>query len=257
MNFLLQCVRARHLKREADIVSTCLPAAGNACRYLYFHERILAKFSGDPTFALPYWNWDNQATTSPLPNTIPAVFLDPAKYPTLNRGIRDLTHLPPNLVDFTRGTVSQSTPDKLREANTAALYANIVSAATTPSLFFGSKYVAGDNINDTSKGISGGTVESLPHGPVHAWTGGKGGAGEDMGNFYSAGRDPTFYCHHSNVDRIWSVWKTLPGKARRDFDDPDYLNATFLLYDENAQLVRMHAFLPVCFVDCPEHHPAS
>ncbi|WP_423787665.1 tyrosinase family protein [Klebsiella pneumoniae] len=27
-----------------------------------------------------------------------------------------------------------------------------------------------------------------------------------MGHFYSAGLDPVFFCHHSNVDRMWSEW---------------------------------------------------
>ena len=27
--------------------------------YLYFYEKILGKMIDDPTFALPFWNWDN------------------------------------------------------------------------------------------------------------------------------------------------------------------------------------------------------
>ncbi|KAJ6886721.1 polyphenol oxidase [Populus alba x Populus x berolinensis] len=59
-----------------------------------------------------------------------------------------------------------------------------------------------------------------------------------MGNFYSAARDPIFFCHHSNVDRMWTIWKTIPGGLRRDIRDPDWLNSEFLFYNENAELVR-------------------
>ncbi|KAL2931949.1 Polyphenol oxidase chloroplastic [Bienertia sinuspersici] len=59
-----------------------------------------------------------------------------------------------------------------------------------------------------------------------------------MGNFYSAARDPIFYAHHANVDRMWSIWKTL-GDNRQDFTDTDWLNASFIFYDENAQAVRV------------------
>ncbi|MES6669708.1 DUF_B2219 domain-containing protein, partial [Cutibacterium acnes] len=57
-----------------------------------------------------------------------------------------------------------------------------------------------------------------------------------MGVFYSAARDPIFFAHHANIDRIWAVWRSL---GRKDFADPDWLNASFLFYDENAQLVRV------------------
>lgn len=39
--------------------------------YLYFHERILGQLIGDPTFTLPFWNWDSAAGRA-----IPAPFLD-------------------------------------------------------------------------------------------------------------------------------------------------------------------------------------
>ncbi|PIN14146.1 Catechol oxidase [Handroanthus impetiginosus] len=35
--------------------------------YLYFYERILGKLIGDPTFALPFWNWDNPKCHAPSP----------------------------------------------------------------------------------------------------------------------------------------------------------------------------------------------
>uniref|UniRef100_A0A6V7QYJ0 Tyrosinase copper-binding domain-containing protein n=1 Tax=Ananas comosus var. bracteatus TaxID=296719 RepID=A0A6V7QYJ0_ANACO len=59
-----------------------------------------------------------------------------------------------------------------------------------------------------------------------------------MGAFYSAGRDPIFFAHHGNIDRLWYLWRGL-GSTHQDFTDPDWLNSTFLFYDENAQLVRV------------------
>ncbi|KAK7401434.1 hypothetical protein VNO78_12917 [Psophocarpus tetragonolobus] len=59
-----------------------------------------------------------------------------------------------------------------------------------------------------------------------------------MGTLYSAARDPIFYSHHGNIDRLWSIWKTLGGK-RKDLTDPDWLDSGFLFYDENKNLVRV------------------
>ncbi|KAJ6966310.1 hypothetical protein NC652_004007 [Populus alba x Populus x berolinensis] len=60
-----------------------------------------------------------------------------------------------------------------------------------------------------------------------------------MGVFYAAARDPIFFAHHGNIDRLWEVWKKLPGGKRENFTDPDWLDAAFLFYDENANLVRV------------------
>ncbi|EXB55813.1 Polyphenol oxidase [Morus notabilis] len=60
-----------------------------------------------------------------------------------------------------------------------------------------------------------------------------------MGVLYSAGRDPIFFAH-PNVDRMWSIWKTLDGRKRQDITDSDFLDAGFLFYDENARLVRVN-----------------
>ncbi len=44
------------------------------------------------------------------------------------------------------------------------------------------------------------TLEGNPHGSVHVMVGG------NMGSIDTSARDPVFWAHHGNVDRLWSVW---------------------------------------------------
>ncbi|KAL5575481.1 hypothetical protein UlMin_017180 [Ulmus minor] len=196
--------------------------------YLYFFEKILGKLINDPTFAIPFWNWD-----APAGMQMPAAYTNPTS--PLYDALRNQNHLPPtivNLVSFSSST--DTTSDEQIAANLAIMYRQMVSNSRSPLLFFGGEYRAGEASESEA-----GSIENLPHGPVHVWTGDNTQPnGEDMGNFYSAGRDPIFYAHHSNVDRMWNIWKTLGGR-RQDITDPDWLNAGFIFYDENAQLTRV------------------
>jgi Common central domain of tyrosinase/Polyphenol oxidase middle domain len=68
--------------------------------YLYWFERIIRKMSGDPGWALPYWNW-----TSPTQLRLPAMFRDDPtselyvadRNPAMNNGTGSLD---PLLVDY-------------------------------------------------------------------------------------------------------------------------------------------------------------
>ncbi|KAG8385592.1 hypothetical protein BUALT_Bualt03G0061200 [Buddleja alternifolia] len=196
--------------------------------YLYFFERILGKLIDDPTFAMPFWNYD-----SPGGMRIPAMYANPNS--PLYDSLRDKAHQPPAVIDLNFSNSGSSiSPEQQMTRNLTVMYRQMVSNSKTPRLFFGSPYRRGDDPNPGS-----GSIENIPHGPVHVWTGDSTQPNfEDMGNFYSAGRDPIFYAHHSNIDRMWSLWKGLGGR-RQDIKDPDFLDAAFLFYDENGQMVRV------------------
>ncbi|XWS19563.1 hypothetical protein CRYUN_Cryun31cG0026200 [Craigia yunnanensis] len=196
--------------------------------YLYFFEKILGKLIDDPAFAIPFWNWD-----SPAGMQMPAIYTNPNS--PLYDKFRNANHKPPSLLDLDfNGTDESSSAKDQISSNLNIMYRQMVSNGKTAKLFLGNAYRSGDEPDPGA-----GSLENIPHGPIHIWCGDNTQRNfEDMGNFYSAGRDPIFYAHHSNVDRMWSVWKTLGGK-RTDFTDSDWLDSAFLFYDENANLVRV------------------
>ncbi|KAL0406619.1 UNVERIFIED_CONTAM: Polyphenol oxidase I, chloroplastic [Sesamum latifolium] len=122
--------------------------------------------------------------------------------------------------------------------NLTIMHTEMVRGNASVYDFMGKPYREGDKVDPGP-----GSAERGSHTAVHVFVGDpREPSGEDLGNFYSAGRDPLFYCHHANVDRMWTLWKYfLPSSKvpERTITDPDFLNTSFLFYDENAQLVRV------------------
>ncbi|KAI3695309.1 hypothetical protein L1987_78304 [Smallanthus sonchifolius] len=175
--------------------------------YLYFYERILEKLINDPTFALPYWNWDNPAGI-----TIPDIFLEEkekSKSNPLFDNYRDARHLPPQIVDLDFGGGERDTTSEIQIAcNLSTGYRDLVRNGADTKSFFGGEYVAGDApVANGDKSV--GSVEAGCHIAVHRWVGDSTQANfEDMGH-----TEPT---------------------------DPDWLNASYVFYDENQDLVRVY-----------------
>jgi tyrosinase len=65
-----------------------------------------------------------------------------------------------------------------------------------------------DAFND---GFNGG-LDNSPHGAVHVRVGG------DMHDVPTAARDPIFWLHHANVDRLWNRWLAQGGSRQNPTD---------------------------------------
>ena len=111
--------------------------------YLYFHERILASLLGDPSFALVYWNWDNQILsndTDHIGNNMPRYFTvkDTAAFDEE----RNQGHVPASelvRINVISNTTTVDTPEEIVQENLNIMYQAMVTA-DTPDMFMGGKY---------------------------------------------------------------------------------------------------------------------
>jgi polyphenol oxidase len=178
--------------------------------YLYFHERILAKLAGDPNLTLPFWDWNTIKR-----NRMPPPYITPNN--TTN-----------SLFDKNRSP----TPTSIMPAATYSLTAfNQQMNVPTTQQFLGWP------TDDPQFGGTGGSLEWGIHGSVHNWTGTQTDSAIDMGNLLTAARDPIFFAHHGNIDRLWDVWKSK--SSHKNYSQSEWLDHRWEFYDENSVLTSI------------------
>jgi tyrosinase len=182
--------------------------------YIYWYEVIIRGYvqqlGGPADWALPYWNYsyyDANDPNGPWPRArLPWVFCQPT--------LPDNTGNPLYITDTAkRGFLptwpGTSNPMYLEE--------------TTPYYY---QAYATTHYNNTATPGFNPTLDGQPHGAVHVDV----GTGDQqisnngwMASTITAGFDPIFWLHHSEIDRFWVGWNKNGGP---DPTDPGWTNAT-------------------------------
>ncbi|KAL3684083.1 hypothetical protein R1sor_002105 [Riccia sorocarpa] len=216
--------------------------------FLYFHERILQSVLGDPSFTLHFWNWDNDGIVingrskgcTKSGHKFPSMYADPSSplyHQSRSPGLDD----PSLLVDLGRTLYFKDgetllppgpqLPDDVVLARNTEAMAFWFNGDSSTRRFYGRAYRAGDPKMEDFSVTIGGSLEVYAHTSVHFWVQG------DMALTGTAAYDPVFYAHHGNIERLWEHWmRQAPDRVP---EDPDFLDAELLFFDENGDTVRV------------------
>jgi hypothetical protein len=213
--------------------------------YLYYFERILrwaAKQTGHPkadSLALPYWDYTNCAGRQ-LPDECRLAEVEP--------GVPNPLYLPErvNYFDDQNQPRSYATRNIVTNLAIVELSRRVTALdALCKKSFTSNSDIAGDSFGGRQPlqgGLTGagrsGALERIPHNPVHNAVGGiSSSAGVVLNGFMSlpetAARDPIFWLHHCNIDRLWDVWLAME-EGRKNPEDPTWLDQEFKFYDVGA-----------------------
>lgn len=187
--------------------------------YLTWFERIVrSAISGldeidddvKKIWALPYWDYSSAAIER---RKLPRAFVD--------------TRLPDGVTPNPLRVRGRNLNDGSALTTTAVR----LKDALAPTRFTGIGGFAGGrtgwNHFFDDPGAAGGPLENSPHGAVHNQVGGL------MADFNTAALDPIFWLHHANVDRLWEVWRTMPGRSNTT-ETAWLTGVVFHFHDENG-----------------------
>ncbi|MDQ3907317.1 MAG: tyrosinase family protein [Acidobacteriota bacterium] len=182
--------------------------------YLYFFERILRAATGDNNFALPYWNYSDPADHSQ--RALPLIFRQPADATNpLYTASRNTAG-----VGMNNGARLTASAVSTTKALQQTIFCNSVGAGS-----FGGQIVPGPVHYNGGFG----ELESTPHNVVHDQVGGSTGLMSDPD---CAARDPIFWFHHANIDRLWDIWLSQGGGRQDAVNDKTWRSQKFTFYDE-------------------------
>ena len=173
--------------------------------YLGFFEQIVraavAKLGGPADWALPYWNYSD--TSNPNAKVLPPAFREtnlPDGSPNPLFAIHGIKIPRATGIDAGDPTVI---PDSDIDLN--CLTETIFTGASSG----GDPGFGGPQTGFQHNPAAFGALESVPHNAIHVDVGGSIPVDGWMIDPDTAALDPIFWLHHSNIDRLWSVWNRM------------------------------------------------
>ena len=183
--------------------------------YIWHFEKIVRKLSGKKDFALPYWGYTNSAITEKM---MPRLFrnpssslYEPCRFDSLNCGypISGEIERSLDLTKLMKYTDYKSFCLNINNAPHGAMHDYIGAGNdTTGKLQFQNPIT--NNITNTGL----------------------------MGWVPTAGFDPIFWLHHSNIDRIWQQWTNSPNGKMITLEELKSVEWPYVFFDENGKKVE-------------------
>lgn len=171
--------------------------------YLHHFETIIRQtvvaLGGPSDWALPFWNYN---PADPPTLALPPAFRSPGLPPDLADEVAGGTN--PLFVQERRPAMNGGAPLNPTDVEIGGWTAWFTTDSTVVPSF------GGPRTGLTHMGPALGQLELEPHGLVHMRVGGQNPDGL-MTLFQTAGRDPIFWLHHANIDRLWEVWRNETG----------------------------------------------
>jgi tyrosinase len=183
--------------------------------YLYYFEQIVRaavqEIGGPEDWAIPYWNYGLNGVNASIP--------DAFRNPTNEDGSQNHLYVEERAPGINGGAIL---PEPVTSAAVALSRPDFIGVAefgggvAPPSEQFWSKT---------------GRLEQTPHNVVHSLLGGSAGW---MGNPDQAAKDPIFWLHHSNIDRLWALWNA---HEHVDPNEAQWLGQAFEFFDAGGNQV--------------------
>jgi hypothetical protein len=201
--------------------------------YLYYFERILRasirQAISNPTyeFALPFWNYGD-----PTHRTLPKPFRDPASTATNPLFVQKRNSNCNNGQECVSATDASDT-DAMGLFPFCSGPGGTTGAGCTAGISSDESFGGGFVAAPTHSGGGTGELEFQPHGVVHNAVGGW------MSSFNCAARDPIFWLHHANIDRLWQKWLNQGGARKNPIPNGKWRTQVFTFFNENKAKVTM------------------
>ena len=183
--------------------------------YIWHFEKIVRKLSGKKDFALPYWGYTNN---NPSDKVMPAMLRDSrsslyesCRFDSINNGYPISGEIERSL-DMTKlmtYTDYKSFCLSINAAPHGAMHDYIGSGNDTTGLLQFNNPITNST---TNTGL--------------------------MGWVPTAGFDPVFWLHHSNIDRVWQQWTNSDNGKMITLEELKSVEWPYVFFDENGKKVE-------------------